>query len=278
MRTRAPDHPRRPGLIDHPPGAHDDAANAVAGVLTELIGGGVHFPAWGAFEHARREAEAIKRREDNGSSDYNPAIDRGPAVASTGDVAEGRAGLTRSRRSGRARWFSAGQADFCGRSGRVASATAGASMMWWRTSSRVDPEAPNLPNGAGRVLEGSCAAIANLTVFDRETQRPDGGATNPDGRNQHVKEVNVYEIHMTSQQPESHRQHHLVRRRSRFNSRRRRRKCRGAAAPGSPRSPQRFRSCGRRPPQWRPRRSRRGGSMQSSPKPETSINSCGPCC
>ncbi len=76
--------------IDHPPGAHDDAANAVAGVLTELIGGGVHFPAWGAFEHARREAEAIKRREDNGSSDYNPAIDRGPAVASTGDVAEWR--------------------------------------------------------------------------------------------------------------------------------------------------------------------------------------------
>lgn len=69
-------------------------------------------------------------------------------------------------------------------------------MMWWRTSSRVDPEAPNLPNGAGRVLEGSCAAIANLTVFDRETQRPDGGATNPDGRNQHVKEVNVYEIHI----------------------------------------------------------------------------------
>jgi hypothetical protein len=44
--------------IDHPPGAHDDVANAVAGVMAELLGG-ANFPGWGVFELYKRQAAAL---------------------------------------------------------------------------------------------------------------------------------------------------------------------------------------------------------------------------
>jgi hypothetical protein len=45
--------------IDHPPGAHDDVCNAVAGVAVALIGGSP-FPGWNMLEVYRREAERLK--------------------------------------------------------------------------------------------------------------------------------------------------------------------------------------------------------------------------
>ena len=45
--------------IDHGPGAHDDLANSVAGVLVGLAGG-PRFPGCGIFELYRRQAEALE--------------------------------------------------------------------------------------------------------------------------------------------------------------------------------------------------------------------------
>jgi hypothetical protein len=45
--------------IDHAPGAHDDIANAVAGVAALLDGGGVPRRSWGMFELVRRQAAAL---------------------------------------------------------------------------------------------------------------------------------------------------------------------------------------------------------------------------
>lgn len=47
--------------IDHPPGAHDDVANSVAGVATLLVGG-AHFPGWAIYELTRRKAAEINAR------------------------------------------------------------------------------------------------------------------------------------------------------------------------------------------------------------------------
>jgi hypothetical protein len=66
--------------IDHPPGAHDDLANAAAGVLVGLAGG-PRFPGWGIFELTRAakpapvyargslewEAQQLARIEKTGS-------------------------------------------------------------------------------------------------------------------------------------------------------------------------------------------------------------------
>jgi hypothetical protein len=45
--------------IDHPPGAHDDISNAVAGVAVALVGGRP-MPGWGVFEYYRQEAERLR--------------------------------------------------------------------------------------------------------------------------------------------------------------------------------------------------------------------------
>ena len=44
--------------IDHAPGGHDDVANAVAGVVAELIAAS-SFAGWAVFEHYRRLAEKV---------------------------------------------------------------------------------------------------------------------------------------------------------------------------------------------------------------------------
>jgi hypothetical protein len=67
--------------IDHPPGAHDDIANSVAGVLVVVAGaGGAPLQSRGAWLLAKRRAEALKASIGTAEpSGFNPALDRGPA-------------------------------------------------------------------------------------------------------------------------------------------------------------------------------------------------------
>lgn len=58
--------------IDHPAGAHDDFANAAAGVLVGLAGG-PRFPGWGIFEVYRQRAEELARRKEEAARAAKPA-------------------------------------------------------------------------------------------------------------------------------------------------------------------------------------------------------------
>jgi hypothetical protein len=54
--------------IDHPPAAHDDIANAVAGVLVMLSGGDAPRESRGAFLYAKEQAERVAAEEVGASS------------------------------------------------------------------------------------------------------------------------------------------------------------------------------------------------------------------
>jgi hypothetical protein len=54
--------------IDHPPGGHDDLANAVAGVLLDLSGGDAPRESRGAYMFARQQAEGVPAEEIGAAS------------------------------------------------------------------------------------------------------------------------------------------------------------------------------------------------------------------